>query len=473
MADHWGKIGCHFPAKTNPNADVWNIEFLPKGGSSTSVIDRVYMVPDGVNITSIIDLQHYIVWTTDVTLVPESDAVCIEFVPPYDIPLSNVAIFCNSNESSTSVNFAVFHESGLVVAKNNGDTVTQNVEKFGMTGQRRVTAVSGVTLKKGLKYYIQYTNGNNSFKPVVMDGWYGNYKIFTHGSIQSKNVANLNNAGTWIGIIDNTMGIFNYKPGDFFMWQSSGWTPGLQNGHIYMRSNVGAGLTFTGVVGNPSNPASLTAADVSNLLAKPYQSAFLWYVNNYPNMTSGDIYQKTTNFNPSNTSLFEFNGNNYNAGYTDIGRLMVVFHNGISPLCSAGDLFSSGAVIGRMLSLPSGYTSQVESDTPLTTIPSNPNNGDIYFFKSGVISGDQYAWTDCCYVYNNGGWSSINPDNWRTYIITTGIDTLLTRIGNNSDLTDPQYGGAEWDNSYQSDGLRNATVYTDKKHYLELNGTEV
>ena len=307
MADHWGKIGCRFPAKTNPNADVWNIEFLPKGGSSTSVIDRVYMVPDGANITSITDLQHYIVWTTDVTLVPESDAVCIEFVPPYDIPLSNVAIFCNSTESSTTVNFAVYHESGLVVAKSSGDTVTLDVEKFGMSGQRRVTAVSGVTLKKGLKYYIQYTNANNTFKPVVMDGWYGNYKIFTHGSIQNKNVANLNNAGAWIGIIDNTMGIFNYKPGDFFMWQSSGWTPGLQNGHIYMRSNVGAGLTFTGVVGNPSNPASLTAADVSNLLAKPYQSAFLWYVNNYPNMTSGDIYQKTTNFNPSNTSLFEFN----------------------------------------------------------------------------------------------------------------------------------------------------------------------
>lgn len=470
MADHWGKIACHFPAKANPNADVWNIEFLPKGGSSTSVIDRVYMVPDGANITSITDLQHYIVWTTDVTLVPESDAVCIEFVPPYDIPLSNIAIFCNSTESSTTVNFAVYHESGLVVAKSSGDTITQNVEKFGMTGQRRVTAVSGVTLKKGLKYYIQYTNGNNSFKPVVMDGWVGNYKIFTHGSIQNKNVANLNNAGAWIGIIDNTMGIFNYNPGDFFMWQSSGWTPGMMNGHIYMRSNLGAGLTFTGVVGNPANPSSLTASDLSNLLAKPYQSAFLWYVNGYSGMTSGDIYQKTTNFNPSNTPLIDFTeySSESNYQYYDTARVFYDFYQNVNPLCSAGDFWWTSQ-IGKIFSIADGYVSRVDSLTPLTTLPSNPQEGEVYYLaqSTGVY------WVDACCVYENGSWTAINQLNWTTYIQAGSISAWLTRIGNNSDLTDPQYGGAEWDNSYQSDGLRNATVYTDKKHYLEINGTEV
>lgn len=470
--DHWGKIACHFPAKANPNADVWNIEFLPKGGSSTARIDRVYMVPNGVTITSIPQLQNYIVWTTDVTLVQESDAVCIEFVPPRDIQLSNIEIFCDSNESSTTVNFAVYHESGLVVAKSNGDSVTQNVTKFGVSGQRRVTAVSGVTLKKGLKYYIQYTNGNNSFKPVVMDGWTGNYKIFTNGSVQNKSVANINNARSWIGVIDTTMGIFNYRPGDLFMWQSSGWTPGMMNGHIYMRSTVGANLTFSGVVGNPANPSTLTAADMSNLLNKPYQSAFMWYVYNYTGMSSGDIYQKTTNFNANNTDLFEFSNGNYNAGYTDIAKLMITFNNGKNPLCSAGDLFSSGEILGRILSLASGYTSQVTSDTPLSSIPQNPSDGDIYFLQSGVISGS-YSWTDCCYAYSNGSWTAISPDSWRNYIQMAGIDTWLTRVGSNSDLTDPQYGGGEWDGNYQSDGLRTSTVYTDKKHYLVINGDEV
>lgn len=471
--DHWGKIACHFPARGNPNADVWNIEFLSKGGNSTVAIDRVYMIPKGVSVSTIPELQNYIVWTTDVTLVQESDTVCIEYVPPRDISLGEIEIFCESSESSTSVNFAIFHESGLVVAKSNGDAVTQNVTKFGVTGQRRVTTVSGVTLKKGLTYYIQYTNGNNSFKPVVMDGWSGKYKKFSHGTAQNKNIANLNNARSWIGVIDTTMGIFNYRPGDFFMWQSSGWTPGMQNGHIYMRSNVGADLTFSGVIGNPSNPTSLTAADMNNLLNKPYQSAFLWYVSGYSGMTTNDIYQKTTDFNSNNTDLFEFNATDYNAGYSDIGRLMIEFNNGRNPLCSAGQLFSNSNVLGRFLSLSSGYTSQVTSTTPLESIPQNPSNGDIYFFKQGVIPGDSYSWTNCCFSYSDGSWTSINPDNWTNYIQMEGIDTKLTRVGSNADLTSSQYGGADWDSSYQSDGLRTSTLYDDKKHYLVINGEEV
>jgi hypothetical protein len=240
-----------------------------------------------------------------------------------------------------------------------------------------------------------------------------------------------------------------------------------------MRSNVGSDLTFSGVIGNPSNPTSLTAADMNNLLNKPYQSAFIWYVNDYSGMTNGDIYQKTTNINPNNTDLFEFDESNYNAGYSDIGRLMIEFNNGRNPLCSAGQLFSNRNILGRFLSLSSGYTSYVTSTTPLESIPQNPSNGDIYFIKQGVITGDSYNWTDCCYSYSDGSWTSINPGNWTNYIQMEGIDTILTRVGSNTDLTSSQYGGADWDSSYQSDGLRTSTLYDDKKHYLVINGEEV
>lgn len=468
--DHWGKIACHFPTKANPNADVWNIEFLPKGGNSTTEIDRVYMVPPGATIQSVADLQHYIVWTTDVTLVPENDTVCIEYIPNVDIQLSNVAVFSADSETSDTVNFAVYHESGLVVAKSN-QASHNSTTKFGQSGNRWLTAVSGVILKKGLKYYIQFTNPNGTIKSVAMDGWYGNYKVFYHGQVQSKNVANINNAHDWIGAIDNTMGIFNMKPGDFFIWNSSGWTPGMTNGTIYMRSNVGANMQFSGIVGNPSNMQNLTETDLENLLTKPYQSAFIWYVNNYTGLTATDIYQKTTNFNTNNTDLFEF-GSGYNDGYTDLGKLMALFYNNKTPLGSANYLFSS-EVIGYKFSLKSGYTSKVTSDTPLTSLVQNPNDKEIYFYKAGVVSGDSYSWTDCCFVYENGGWHSINPDNWTTYIEKSSIASWLTRVGNNSDLTDPQYGGGEWNNTYQSDGLRSATTQTNQKFYLEINGTEV
>lgn len=460
MADHWGKIGCHFPAKANPNADVWNIEFLPKGGSSTSVIDRVYMVPDGANITSITDLQHYIVWTTDVTLVPESDAVCIEFVPPYDIPLSNVAIFCNSSESSTSVNFAVYHESGLVVAKNDGDTVTQNVEKFGMTGQRRVTAVSGVTLKKGLKYYIQYTNVNNTFKPVVMEDWVGNYKIFSHGQIQNKHVADINNAHDWLGTIDTTMGIFTMKPGDFFMWQSSGWTPGMNNGTIYMRSNVGANTPFAGVVGNPATPTTITTADITNLINKPNGAAFMWYVNNYPNMANGSIWKKTHAL-PSNT--IDFTGDD--AGPGEMGHLFsVLYQTNNDPVLSVGGTFMWNIPIGSTFSVKSPYVNMVASSTPISEPPSDPVEYGIYYTN-------QYGWLHCaCWDYVNGEWTWVTDNGTikNNCINIVELPDQLDYIGVNSDLTN-----SGWDTQYQSDGLRNATVYTDKKHYLEINGTEV
>lgn len=473
MADHWGKIGCHFPAKANHNADVWNIEFLPKGGSSTSVIDRVYMVPDGVTISSVADLQHYIVWTTDVTLVPESDAVCIEFVPPYDIPLSNVAIFCNSSESSTTVNFAVYHESGLVVAKSSGDTITQNVEKFGMTGQRRLTAVSGVTLKKGLKYYIQYTNANNTFKPVVMEDWVGNYKIFSHGQIQNKNVADLNNANAWLGTIDNTMGIFTMQPGDFFMWQSSGWTPGMNNGSIYMRSNVGSNIPFAGVVGNPASSGYMTTADLNNLLSKPVGSAFIWYVNAYDDMANGSIWKKIVTI-PSN--LLDLSS--YNDNMDCMVQILLALHDYSELVISGGQIFYKYPnSIGETYSINSNYTNRVFSATPLDALPDNLAVNDLFYLQQGFYTlpgKDQQYFNTNLYVYNGDTllWVGNNVDSsgidYKDVFNVGSIKSYLEYIGVNSDLTN-----SGWDNSYQSDGLRNATVYTDKKHYLEINGTEV
>lgn len=474
MADkeHWGKIATHLPNRGNPNADVWNIEFRPKNGNANLEIDRVYMVPSGATIQSVADLQHYIVWTTDVTLVPENDTVCIEYIPNVDIQLSNVAVFSADSETSDTVNFAIYHESGLVVAKSNQASHTSTT-KFGQSGNRWLTAVSGVTLKKGLKYYIQFTNNGATIKSVAMDGWYGNYKVFYNGQAQSKNVANINNAHDWLGTIDDSIGIFSMKPGDFFLWNASGWRPDMSNGTIYMRSNVGANIQFSGVIGTPSNPQSLNATDLANLLAKPYQSAFIWYVSNYPNMTSGDIYQKTTDFNVDNTNLIDFTEYTYNNHeYFDTARVFYEHYQDKEPICSDGLFWYDNTVVGQIFILATGYTSKVTSLTPLSSLPDNPQNGEIYFLAAGLITGD-YSWTDCCYAYNNGTWSPIVQATWKTYITLKSISTWLTRVGNNADLIDSQYGGGAWDNNYQSNGLRSAATETDQKFYLEINGTEV
>jgi hypothetical protein len=106
----------------------------------------------------------------------------------------------------------------------------------------------------------------------------------------------------------------------------------------------------------------------------------------------------------------------------------------------------------------------VASSTPISELPSDPVEYGIYYTN-------QHGWLHCaCWDYVNGSWNWVTDngairDNCLNIV---ELSDQLEYIGVNSDLTN-----SGWDTQYQSDGLRNATVYTDKKHYLEINGTEV
>lgn len=465
MADHWGKIACHFPARGNPNADVWGIKFLPKSGSSTVEIDRVYMIPTGVSVTSIAELQHYIVWTTDVTLVPENNTLCIEYIPNVDIPLSNVAVFSVDNESSDTVNFAIYHESGLLVAKSNQASHT-SMTKFGQTGNRWLTATSGATLKKGYKYYIQFTNNSATIKSVAMDGWYGNYKRFYHAQAQNKSVANINNTRSWVGDIGTAPDIFALQTGDFFMWQSSDYSTGLTNGHIYTRSNVGAGMPYGGVIGNQQSPSQITSSDITNLLSKSAGSAIMWYIANYTGMNSGTVWQIPNNMP---TETVDFTG--YDNGFPQIAHLLYLFNQGnvTRVICNGGNwMWNPGLGITFSYKTDSGYVNMITSDSPISSLPSDPVENGVYYTN-------EYGWSHfAIWEYNEGsqtwGWNiSRNAQDTAALLMDiTSLDNLLTYVGKPTDLVSD-----DWDSSYQSDGLRTTTVDTDQKYYLEINGTEV
>lgn len=62
-----GKIGFHFPGRGNPNIDASDVKFLPAGISNPTSndlvqVNKVYAIPTGVTITSVSDLQNYVVW---------------------------------------------------------------------------------------------------------------------------------------------------------------------------------------------------------------------------------------------------------------------------------------------------------------------------------------------------------------------------------------------------------------------------
>lgn len=100
-----GKIGCIFPGRGNPNADVHSIQYLPAGGNTRSYIDCVYALPAGATISSVADLEQYVVWK----LKP--------FVP-YD---STCSIIITGDDTT---------QKFTVQVMKNGEDVTYSLEKF-------------------------------------------------------------------------------------------------------------------------------------------------------------------------------------------------------------------------------------------------------------------------------------------------------------------------------------------------------
>ena len=169
---------------------------------------------------------------------------------------------------------------------------------------------------------------------------------------------------------------------------------------------------------------------------------------------------------------------------SNTARIMYALQTVSKVMISAGKLwYEYPNSIGSSLSLKSGFNNRVTSMTPLTSLPSDMAVNDILYLQSGnyVVPGHSSV------VYLNGGVHIYDGTDMlkldtsssagKTIIYTDvlnreTLDSYLTYIGTNSDLMSSQYGGADWDGNYQSDGIRTATVYNDEKHYLEINGEE-
>lgn len=87
---HLGKIGFHFPDRGNPNLDTLDIKFLPAGSTASTIndfqqVNKVYAIPAGVTISSVADLQNYVVWELMNSLVASNQTVVFEYIPSSDI----------------------------------------------------------------------------------------------------------------------------------------------------------------------------------------------------------------------------------------------------------------------------------------------------------------------------------------------------------------------------------------------------
>lgn len=525
--DHWGKIACHFPNRGNPNLDVKDIKFLANGASSLSHIDRVYMLPPGVTVSTVEDLQKYIVWTTDLTLQQLGDPITIEYVPPDDMNLTDIAIFTTDNEQSQTINFAIYHESGLVVAKSNGDTSTATTF-FGTSGYRRNTTVSGVTLKKGYKYYIQYTNANNTFKPAAMDGWVGNYLKWTHGQAQNKNVANINSTTGYQRSVTDIADFVAVPTGNFFKW--SGNTYGTQSNRIYVRNDVGHGV-YAGSVGS----GNLSVNDMDTILKYAENTMYLWdgytvdngntmvqhefHVRNSALATShykgivqaraelldpsydiddyvirddyGQIliYKKTDS--PSVFATMDFSEYSSYSNAVQVATLIKKSSPAPSPSGPHGGVMTYGQFYntsknGYIYTLQSGKTydftleNNVLSGYNVANPPASYVTGCIYYIEEGGNYNNQYA-NPGLNLWTGSGWTGVAQynDNLDVVfdIITNVVDQCTTEVSRSTpiDIVGDATAlvSASYDNTYQSETLPSQQVWTDQKYYLKLNDTEV
>lgn len=476
---HTGKIACHFPGAGNPNHDVEDIKFLPVGtvipaGATDAQIEallehvnKVYAIPAGATVSSVADLQQYVVWEWLDELAAGSETVAFEYTPSSDVSLSSIGIFTDSNDTNTTCNVAIYHESGLVVYKHNVDTVDAVSTKYELTGRRRhIDGISGVTLKAGMKYYIQYTQKTDytseNFYPAYYDGTPGNYKVWYYGDVQNKQTVNMANLNTYRGVLNDSSSIFGMNEGDFFIWNGSS-NLGMTPGYCYVRSNVGQTYIFTGIIGDPtSHYRPVTAADIQAILARPQYGEFIWYCHQQSGMSFGQIWAKTVN-----TASWGAVDNSAQGG-VDAGEALHVLNT--SPAAVALNQQYGWFSPGDKIALKSGYTSQVTSDTPLPAVPavgSRVVNGLYYALRNGqeklplVVTGtgaSDYVWLD-------------SKSAFMQYADVTELYNWLDYVGNNADLVSTYYS----DGSIVAAVRDNSTypVQSTKKYYLEINGNEV
>lgn len=490
-----GKIAFHFPsAGLDANKDTIKIAFSRGSSYGQDIIGKVYFltaneIAEMINLPSDTDKLNYLtdgthtVWemTNDI-LVAGTTNVAIEFIPKADTVLSSVSIFATGNNpSQTSVKVYVVHESGLCVSKGSGDTVSQ-MSLYGLSGYKHtINLLNNSKLFAGEKYYIIYqSNSESDFYPAYFQDKNGNYKdSVTVESWGDPNISDYyqietGNTATFAGVLMSSQGIFSLPANKWFAW-GDGEGVGLSKYRMYRRTNVGSEYQFVGVIGIPNHTTTFGASQAQDLLDKPANGDFIWYckTDGSPGigLTYGDIYTKYTSsgtiYSNANTKAVDVDDGSGNREIA-IANILYGLSQKSIVLTGGGDYYYH-RLGGYIVTLKSSYTNKVTSSTPLSSLPSNPQSNEIYYLSNSISSIN----TTGAYVYN-GSWTLLNFDNYTTYLSTTDIGSVLTRVGSNSDfLEEIRINNNTVDVTQVLKGCFDTSVSTNKKFYLEINGVEV
>lgn len=529
--------------------DTYRLLFQPPGSTTQEEIEKVYYLPASVcaslqNMTEVernTEIAKWLVWKRswkeEKQLVAGTLTVCIEYEVPNgendtDIDLSSFAIFTADSESSTTVNAGIYHESGIVVYKSNIDNIDHNTsEKYGLTGERRyIQSISNVVLKKGLKYYIQYTNTNNNpFKPAYFSEGSGNYLNWTNGQLQGKSIADLNSVNKYLGVVSNAATWLAADENDFMISNNIG---GLINTYAYIRNNLYNGASIIG-----QNGQTLPAAEKDKLLKLNAGDGFMYIGHNYAEssvdvLENQKVYSKNSTldttkykglkstakdildelalydyclYNGSNTQILSTNtiykkieSINIDTYYTtqesgqsviDVRNIIRLSYNsnGNKYITVNGYMFWSDRT-GNVYQLKSGYSWDYnrQGDTDVgfdatTLVAADMVQNRIYYVSTAGhspahgenwLNAGLYCWTGSDFSSSIADYDSFvaycNVTTFADAVQQVNLNDAVTYVGVLSDLAKTVY-----NDNYISNNLRGETVQTGTKFYLEINGREV
>ena len=444
--------------------------------------------------------------------------------------MSSLAIFTADSVSSTTVNVGILHESGIVVYKTNVDNIDHNTqEKYGLAGERRyIQSITDVVLKKGLKYYIQYTNENNTFKPAYFSDINGNYVNWHHGTLQSKSVANLNSVTKYLGDVSDAAVWLAANENELMICANN--LDSLNNTDAYIRNNLCNAASIIG-----QNGQTLPAVEKDKILQLDTGEGFMYIGNNYTESSGGSnvtvlenqhIYTKTSQLDNTKYKGIKttakgilddldqydyciYNGTSVSQVVTqnhiyqkiedlDIGsdidlddysgnalKLMHVIKQSAATATYSNVAIKNGYMYyadrtGYVYKLKSNYTVDLGPNDAGYSGSSAPHVTNCIYYLNDATA----TWQAGMWMWNGSTWelvgvndSSGQLDNFfdiTTFasviqeIMLNGSVAQLGTTGRLIELVKTHYDGA-----YISNTIKQQTVETDKKFYLEINGREV
>ena len=509
-----GKIACHFPEHNPSNYDVDDIAFLPAGGGANDLlyIDKVYALPVGASVSSVSDLEQYLVWEKiSKLLVAGTQNVAIEYIPSQDISVTDIGIFTDENSTGRQPHIKIFHSTGLCVAAVDGDVQTTNQELYELTGSNHDAVIQSTTLKAGQTYYIVYSSGygsGNAFYPAYFQNTTGNYKVYENETTAAQTtVIDMSSFGNNLGDCSDIAEFIEASENDYMVWSgnASGYTSNL----LYVRSAVVLDGTYIGPFGSDG----LDATEVLSIGQLDDDDIFTWN-----GWTSGGLEQNKNYQRNSSYSQTKFKKavntltDGYDVGAGNIFTYDTSFYvmnsdvDKITTLTETSDIrktveclmrcddttavhqvvpslwYGENRVLRRKVE---GQISKL-STTPLTgaytTETLGAVDGDILFVAYNFTYNDvQVATNESIVKYDSannsftllatqyesaGVWNNIFEEvTSGLYVQHSVLDVLKSGTIDFTKL---------FKASYTPDyTFVNATVNTDKKFYLKLNGNEV